>query len=203
MELLEFTSQVPAFERLPPRDQICLLAWHLHVHRGVETIDNAALRDCFRQLSLVGPDVSVYLPRMASRKPPDLVKFKGAYRLEGSVRRTLDTKYGTHHSVVVVSQLLSGLVERVADIEERTFLDEAIRCYRAKAYRAAIVMTWNMAFDHLLRWILSNPTRKLDFSRAILKRYPKKIGIAVERIEDFEELKEAEVVDICGTANLL
>jgi hypothetical protein len=42
---------------------------------------------------------------------------------------------------------------KISDEAERLFLTEAISCLRAKAFRATIVMTWNLAYDHLLNWI--------------------------------------------------
>jgi hypothetical protein len=81
------------------------------------------------------PNVASYLPRMAEQKPPDLVKVRGGYKLERSVRSVLDARYGIHHSVVQVSKLLSDLVGKVPDLAEKNFLAEAMKCYRVEAYR--------------------------------------------------------------------
>jgi hypothetical protein len=129
------------------------------------------------------------------------LKERGGYRLEGSSRRTLDAKYGQHPTVLIVTQILSTLPERVPDLAERAFLREAIDCYRVRAFRATIVMTWNLAFDHLRRWILADADRVSQFNAAIAKKFPKKTA-SVARMDDFEELKEAEVVEVCRTANL-
>jgi hypothetical protein len=45
---------------------------------------------------------------------------------------------------------------------EGTYLDEALTCYRNNAVRAAIVMTWNLAFAHLCDHIFKN--RIADFN---------------------------------------
>jgi hypothetical protein len=202
MDIGEFVAQVPGFDGLPPRDKIRLLAWYLHAHRNVEVIDNAQIRDCFRQLNIASPDVSIYLPRMADGKPADLVRVRGGYKLEGSVRRTLDAKYGASPSVVAVSALLSGLPAKVPDLLERAFLEEALSCYRVRAFRATIVMVWNLSFDHLLRWIMSDAARLAAFNAAIVTRYPK-TGVVIGKRDDFDELKEAETIEVCRTAKLL
>ncbi|MDK1388874.1 hypothetical protein QN224_26080, partial [Sinorhizobium sp. 8-89] len=111
-------------------------------------------------------------------------------------------QYGVHQSVIHVSRLLSDLPDKVPDIAERTFLREALSCYRAEAFRACVVMTWNLAFDHMLRWILADPQRLADFNTAIGRRFPKKAGLVVSAIEHFEELKESETIDICQNASL-
>lgn len=105
--------------------------------------------------------------------------------------------------VLCGSARFSELPGKLPDMAERTFLTEAIRCYRVEAYRACIVMTWNLAFDHLLRWILKEPNRLRDFNAAIPKRFPKKPPLAVETQDGFEGLKEAEVVEVCGAASLM
>lgn len=203
MELADLVRQVQAFEALPPREKIKLFAWHLHTHRQLETFDNEAIRKCFKVLHLTSPNVAMYLPRMAASKPADLLKERGRYRLGRTVRSELDKKYGVHHSVIQVSKLLADLPDTLPDLTERTFLREALICYRAEAFRACIVMTWNLAFDHLLRWIYSEPKRLTDFNTAIAKRFPKKAGVLITSLESFSEIKEAETIDICQTASIL
>jgi len=203
MELKDFVEQVANFDALRPREKIRLFAWYLHTHRAIQTFDYEAIRDCYKELHLIPDDVSTYIPRMANCSPPDLVRQRGSYKLARSARSALDAKYGIHHSVVQVSKLLSDLPDKVPDITERTFLDEAMKCYRVEAYRACIVMTWNLAFDHLLRWILRDAQRLSDFNAAIAKRFPKKTASTIVTQDHFEELKESEIIEVCNTASLM
>jgi hypothetical protein len=202
MQLSELVQQVEGFDGLPPREKIRLFAWHLHIHKTKESFDNAAIRGCYDELHLAQPNVALYLPRLAKAKPPDLVKVKGGYKLERSIRGALDMKYGVHESVARVSKILSDLPGKVPDMAEKAFLAEALSCYRVKAYRACIVMAWNLAFDHLLNWILNDTTRLAAFNAGITKRYPKRTGIVISNQDHFEELKEFEVIEICQTAAL-
>lgn len=202
MELADFVDQVPQFDRLSPREKIALFAWFLHTHKDRSVVTNDSIRSCYRQLHLTPPDVSVYMPRMADAKPPELLKERGGYKLSRTTRSALDAKYGVHHTVVQVSKLLSDLTGKVADDAERNFLGEALSCYRVGAYRACVVMTWNLAFDHLVRWVMSDPQRLADFNVAIPKRYPKKPPLAISSQEHFEELKESEVIEVVQTAGI-
>ncbi|MDQ6436162.1 hypothetical protein RB623_19055 [Mesorhizobium sp. LHD-90] len=102
-----------------------------------------------------------------------------------------------------MSKLLSDLPGKVPDLAEKTFLFEAMKCYRVEAYRACIVMTWNLAFDHLLRWIMRDAQRLADFNSAISRRYQKKASLMIISQDHFEDLKEAEVIEVCQTASLL
>ena len=203
MELSELVEQVEGFDMLPTREKIRLFAWYLHAHKLKDSFDNATIRACYHELHLTDPNVAKYLPRLADSKPPDLVKVRGGYKLERSVRSALDAKYGVHHSVVHVSKLLSALPNKVPDLAERVFLVEAMKCYRVEAYRACIVMTWNLAFDHLLRWILSDAQRLAEFNAALPKRYPKKPSLMISIKDHFEDLKESEVIEVCKTAGLM
>jgi hypothetical protein len=63
-------------------------------------------------------------------------------------------------------------------------------------------MAWNLAFHHLLRWILADGSRLVNFNAALAAKFPKKAPASVCRMEDFEELKEAEIIEICRTAKL-
>jgi hypothetical protein len=64
-------------------------------------------------------------------------------------------------------------------------------------------MTWNLAFDHLLRWILKDAARLAAFNSAIPKKYPKRTGIAIVTQDHFEEFKEFEVLELCNYASLM
>jgi hypothetical protein len=72
-----------------------------------------------------------------------------------------------------------------------------------EAYRSCIVMTWNLAYSHLIHWILASQQRLDDFNAAISKRYPKKPPITISHYDHFEELKESEVIEVCNSAGLL
>src|SRR5262249_26125430 len=141
------------------------------------------------------------LQQMADKKPPDLLKDSRGFRLEGRVKEHLDAKYSTRPETVAVAAALQSLPGTISDAAERLFLTEALNCFRAKAFRATVVMTWNLAYDHLLNWVLAN--HLLAFNTAIPARFPKKGAFTVTKRDDFEELKEFEVIEICGTAGVI
>lgn len=138
------------------------------------------------------------------RRPKVLLQTGSTFRLEGRVREQLDAKYGQHETTIAVSQMLKDLIGKVSDEAERLFLSEAIKCYHAKAFRAAIVMAWNLTYDHLLHWVVNDATRRAAFNANILARIGAKrgTGLAIARREDFEELGEQEVLDICNRSSL-
>ena len=126
-------------------DQLLALAWFAEARQQRTIFDGAFMRQCFRDAGLDPPDMSVYLPRLTSKKPPQLVREKNGYRLAAAVKRTLDTRLGADPTITAVAKSLTDLPAKMPSMAEREFLAEALNCYRVKAYRASIVMVWNLA----------------------------------------------------------
>ena len=201
MDLKEFVGQISGFADWSHPDKIKVFGWYLHVHKNQERFSAADIRKCYEELNYEVPNLARDLPRLIDRTPPELLKDGSGYRLEARVRAALDAKYGQAQTTIVVTKLLSELPAKVPGIEERAFLEEVIRCYRARAFRATVVMAWNLAFDHLLHWLLKDATRLAAFNARIPARYPgKKPMPVIAKFEDFEELKESEVIEVCNSA---
>jgi hypothetical protein len=203
MTLREFVTAVPGFASLSHQDRIVYFAWWLHAHNDKERFDQAAVRKCHEDLHLTVPNLSQEFTRLQAKKR--ILKDGSGFRLEHKDRAKLDAKYGQHETTIAVSKLLKDLATKVSDEAERLFLSEAIKCYNARAPRAAIVMVWNLAYDHLLNWVLADQARVDAFNSKITARVGarKGTGLVMAKREDFEELKEQEVLDIIGNAGIL
>lgn len=204
MELADLVGQVAEFDAASPREKMRLFAWWLHVHGGKETFQPSDIKDCYDKLHLSQINIAMNLNRMADTKPPDLLREGKGFKLGRAIRSELDKKYGVHQSVVAVSRLLTDLPAKVPTVEERAFLQEALTCYRFQAYRACIVMTWNLAYAHLLDWILKDAQRLASFNATIPKRFPSLKNVQVAKYDDFrDELKERQVIEIASSAGLI
>jgi hypothetical protein len=74
---------------------------------------------------------------------------------------------------------------------------------RVGAYRACIVMAWNIAYAHLLDWILKDQVRLDKFNAAISRRYQNLKTLQISKYDDFgDNLQERQVLEIANTANL-
>jgi hypothetical protein len=197
-----FAASVEGFYRKSAVDQLLIMAWFLEARQRRPYFDAAQMRQCFRDVGVDPPNMRVYLPRLAAKKPPQLIKEKGGYRLSGAMKRDLEKRYSDDPTIVAISQLLSELPAKIPDLAEREFLSEALSCYRVKAYRAAIIMAWNLAYDHVVRWILADAGRIQSLNSGIATRYPKK-GLIVAKFDDLAELKESEFIEACRTSGLL
>ncbi len=204
MDLREFVGAVPNFAKLGHPDRILHFGWYLHTHKGKNHFSQAEIRGCYKDLHMDEPNLSGQFSRLIAKKPKVLLLDADGYYLEHSQREALDKKYGQHETTIALSKLLSDLPGKISNEAEKHFLSEAITCYHHRAFRAAIVMTWNLSYDHLLNWILADASRLSAFNANVAGRVgPKKAAtIKITIREDFEDLKESETIDICGTAAL-
>lgn len=197
-----FTRRVSGFDGMSPTDKICHAAWFLHISRGSAFVDAGAINSLFSEMHAVPPHTSVYLKRMADKKPPLMIKSKQGYKLESKPRNVLNDKYGSKAQTIQIGKLLSDLVDEISTKTESNFLEETLRCYSVRAFRATIVMVWNLAYSHLTNWIIVDTARLSSFNSSLIIKYPKK-SLAIKNWDDFAELKEFEVIEICQHAKLV
>lgn len=203
MELSEFAS-LTNLSGLTHPERILRLGWFLHVYRVREAFTQREIRAAYEALHMVPPNLSKEFGRLLEKRPRVLIAEGDAFKLEHSVRQRFNIAYGQHETTIAVSQLMADLPGKIADEAERIFLSEAIKCYKTRAFRAAIIMAWNLAYDHVLRWILADAGRLDKFHKSIEPMIgPKRAaGITISTREDFQEdlPKESEVIKICGHA---
>jgi hypothetical protein len=206
VDLGEFVGLVPNFGQLSHPERIKHFGWYLHKHSGQEFFDSAAVAKCYASVHMEPPpDVSRELRRLEGRSQL-LSSGRGQYRLEHRVRQKLDQQYGDEQATITISLLLGSLPGKISNENEKTFLAEVLKCYRAQAFRASAVMTWNLTYDHLLGWIVADATRLNAFNGGIpaqIGNNPRRAGVVIKTRDDFEDLKEGEVLNICQRTNLI
>lgn len=199
MTIEDFVRGITNFATKNHPERIKAFGWFLHTERGMATFSAPAITKCYEDTHLDQPaNMGRFLSSLAEKKTPELLKDSRGFRLAQTVRAKLDRDLGRSDVVIVVEKMLTELPGKIADEGERLFLNEALTCYRHGAFRAAIVMIWNLAYDHLARWVLSDPQRLADFNAGIPRRNKNKASVAITSRADFEELKEDEVIDVCG-----
>jgi hypothetical protein len=206
MKLAEFIPTVSGFSKWSHADKIRLFAWFLHSKRGRDRFKAADITACYAELHMTPPSsVSPFLTQMEKGKSKEVLRNAKGYALESSVREKYETKYGQRVMAVTVDKLLLDLPSQVPNLAERTFLDETIKCYRAGAFRATIVMAWNLAYHHLCDYVLRKHLAAFNaqWPKSFAKRHAGARVSAVVKHDDFAELKESEVIQICRTAAII
>jgi hypothetical protein len=203
MNLNDLARVIPNLTGQTHVEKIKAFAWHLHAHCEMDRFGLPDIQACYDSLHYAKPrNLSGCLAQLQGKKPPDLLKDKRGYRLEGRIRETFDARYGTRPLTIIVETLLADLSDKVPCEAERLFLAEAISCFRIKAFRAAIVMTWNVAYDHFEEWIIRN--HLAAFNARISVNFSRKAGVVIKSKEDFSDhLKESEVIEISKSAGFL
>lgn len=198
MDLVEFWSSVPEAAGWSHADKIKLFAWYLHYHGGVATFASTDIRKCFDKLNVAPPtSVGPFLSAMVSRN--DALKNAAGYRLEARVRDAFSQRFGQRLASIQVHQLLSDLPAKMPTETDKAFLEETLICFKAGAFRATVVMAWNLAFDHFCVWLFSK--HLATFNAELAKRFPK-LSPVLSR-DGFTEMKESQVIDVSRSAGII
>jgi hypothetical protein len=165
MDLPALKAGIPGLADKTHYDKIKIFGWWLHVHKGRATFTGADIGKCYDDLHFARPaSFGAYLQQLADKKK--LLKVAGGYKLENKIREKFDAAYGQSEVTVKVTDLLTGLADSIPDMAERAYYKEALICYRYGSVRAAVVMTWNIAFSHLCDHILAKPACRLQRAMA-------------------------------------
>lgn len=178
-----------------------LFAYFLTVELGQEAATPKQIIDCFDACDLTVPaNVSARLSEGLKAKPPKYIKTNGAYKLQRHMREALSKKLGAETVTAQTSATLRGLEHKLPAGADKEFLKEAIDCFEIGANRAAIIMTWILAMDHLFAYILAH--KLVDFNIALSKDKGVKI-VSVSQRDDFTEIKETKFIELCRAAGIV
>ena len=201
MDLEALVARIDGFSEWSHAEKIRFLAWYA-LKCGKREFTQADIRRCYEDLHLSPPtSFGSFISAMTGRNPKEAIRTPTGFVLERRVREAFDEKYGNRESTVAVHKLLAELPSRVQSPVERVFLDEALVCFRGGAFRGAMVMVWNLAFDHLCRFILASDL--LAFNVQLPKSFPNADISEIRTREDFAELKESQVLRVCRSANII
>jgi hypothetical protein len=205
-EVETFLARIPDADSLSGSALIDYFVFFLTVIRGAATIGPSSVERCFDVVHLHPPVARVYMARHAERgrgKRPKFVRDAAGYKLERSRRSEIEQQLlPVGPGRVETSQTLRELLPQVRIETERNFLQEAIDCYEVGAYRAAIVMGWLLALDHLFEFVLRH--KLAEFNLALAKNTDKRVRVtAVRAKDDFSEMPESKFIEFCRSAGII
>lgn len=205
-ELERLVESIAEFQSWGHGEKLKFFAWFIHSKRDEDRFDPAGLRRCYDEVGIEKPsNVNPYIATLEKQKPKDMLRDGRGLYLPKHVKDSFEQRYGQRESTVQVTKLLAELPQQVPDLPQRTFLDEALTCFRHRAFRAAMVMAWNLAYHHLCSFVLNN--KRAEFNQRWPVNYPgmhKNGQKQIAKIEDFaDELKESEVIAVCASARII
>ncbi|MDZ8236625.1 MAG: hypothetical protein RMZ69_05520 [Nostoc sp. ChiQUE01a] len=202
MQLEDIVSSVSNFATWSHVQKIRFFAWYLHSYRKQERFNPVDIRACYEKLYLDKPsNVSPYLKQLRDKKSKEVIQDRQGYYLVRQFREKFDQEYGQRLTTIQVDRLLVELPDKIPDLAEQVFLQEALKCFRCGAFRAAIVMSWNLAFDHLCNYVIKS--HLAAFNTQLPTKFPKSRITVIATKDDFSELKEFEVIEICKSARII
>ncbi|WP_292663581.1 hypothetical protein [Mesorhizobium sp.] len=178
-----------------------LFVYFLTVESGQDTATPKQVADCFSACDLVVPgNISARLSEGLKAKPPKYIKKKSGYKLQRHMREALSKKLGGETVIAQTSATLRSQEHKLPTGVDKEFLKEAVDCFEIGANRAAIIMTWILAMDHLFAYILAH--KLTDFNEALSKDKGVKISSVFQR-DDFSEIKETKFIELCRAAGII
>jgi len=97
--------------------------------------------------------------------------------------------------------------QRTLNTRQKNLFDETVSNLETGAYRSAVVMGWNLAYDIIRQWVFDNATRLVAFNTELAKFLIHKSGKPkfdpVVNYPDFYDIGEKIFLDVCKDANLL
>ncbi len=204
MTAAEFVNSIPGFSRLTYTEQVKRFCWHLTANVRNGKLTGAEVAACFDDAGCPKPSsVAPFLASLANQRPPFLIRRQGFFVLTRYARERFDSVLGKRDAAIAVDRLLQDLPSKLSLQIEKVYLDEAMVCFRHCAFRAAIVMVWNLAYDHLCRIIMNHAQHLARFNAQLPRTYPKADISAISVRDDFEALKESQVLQLAKSANII
>jgi hypothetical protein len=202
MTLEEYIATVADFDEYTASEKIDYFAYYLMIVESVDVFSPIQIKKCFEKIhSRPYSNISDYLIRKSSGKGAPFIKSKAGYRLERSRLREIEKELGVAPHVSAASSSLRGHVRQGMSGTAEAFIVEAISCYEHKLYRSAIIMTWLFAMDSIFEYILSK--KASEFNAAYQADSSNKKGLQISSKDDFAELKESKLIEICRSANII
>lgn len=116
-------------------------------------------------------------------------------------RRVRELAQAVHINLVVThsSQSLRGHADAISDQLTKSFVMEAIHCFEAKQYRAAVVFSWAGGVALLHKHVFS--IKLNDFNIEAKRRDPK--WRTAKQQDDLGRMKEHDFLDVCEAIGVI
>jgi hypothetical protein len=206
-DLKDFVSRVPEYSGWNHAEKIKFFTWFLHTFETKPFVNGSDVAVCYDTLHDEQPSsIAPFLSNMEKKTPKEAIKDSKGYSLVKKVRDEFDAAYLKRGTTVMVEKLLADLPGKIPDDAERVFLEEALTCFRNSAFRAAIVMTWNLTYFHMCQYVLKHKLAEFNAEYPIqfAANHKKAKAPVIAKYEDFfADLQESDVIKICRAANIL
>lgn len=194
---LENAKQILHGPQLGNRDQLLVLF-------SIEPIGPLSLENIRKRCMDAG------LPKLAKKNISDILgksngfvaRTPAGWEIQQlGVDRVRELAQAVSVNLVVIhsSASLRGHADPIADPLTKSFVMEAIHCFEAKQYRAAVVFSWAGAVALLYKRVFS--TKLNEFNTEAGRRDAK--WLAVKQQDDLGRMKEHTFLDVCEAIGIM
>ena len=196
-----FVEPIADFSKKSAPFQIEAFAWYLHEVKQQEHFSTGGIKRCFEEAHLPPPpNIGASIAKLEAKRPARVLRSTNGFRLSKDARTELSALLPVRATTVKTTALLNDLLTRVTDPSQKTFLVETLSCFKNHAYRAAIVMAWNLAFSDVIDRIIAS--HLTAFNAGVGTHGLRK---PITRREDFEDfnVKESVIITIGRATGVL
>jgi hypothetical protein len=200
MDLQTFVKQIIDFDKLPTVDKILIIGYYFNEIKHKEKFVAADINSGFDSLHLSKPaNASSQMNAMTSGNVRRLIGNSKGFKLNSASREkvaALLPSVATPKEILVQLKKLEGQID---DPQQKTFLHETNVCFAHDAYRAAIVMAWNLAYHHVCKFIFEHHLDAYNARLPIQAKNEKPIS----KFADFEDARESVVIAVAKGAGVI
>lgn len=194
-----WVKQIPSFKSMTTVEKMVVIGYFCHTAKHLDRFVVGHVNLAFDELHMQRPaNASSQLTEMTKATVKRMLKDSKGYRLTASSRDFVEALLPKEQSPKQIVDELKKLEAQVSDPHQKVFLEETITCFSHGAYRAAIVMAWNLAYHHACTYIFTGHLPAFNAQLAVA--FPKKK--AITKHSDFEDLKESEVISVAKGAQI-
>lgn len=200
MDLSEFVKSIDKFSKLTVSEKMLVVGFYFHVVKMMDRFVASDINAAFDMLHLAKPtNAGSQLSAMTNGNVKKVLGTSKGFKLSSSSRQTVAAWLPT---IVEPRQILIELKQleaNITNLQQRTFLHEANVCFANQAYRAAIVMGWNLAYHHVCTFIFDSHLSAFNARLPIQFKNEKPIV----KFSDFEAVKESIVIEVAKGAAVI
>ncbi len=198
-----FFNSIKDADKLSAGDLVDLFVYFLTVEMGEPAVSARGVNECFSACDLTPPArTAAHLSEGVKSNPQRYVKVTGGYKLQHHYRELLSQRLGAERVVVQASAELRRLETKLTPGLQKQFLKETIDCFEVGANRAAIVMCWILAIDHLQDIVLKKHLN--EFNDELAKVTDRRVRVSkVTSRDDFGDIPENKFIELLRASNVI
>lgn len=199
-KISHFIDRIENFSSLSQKEQVKLVSFFIVIESKNEYFTTSIIKDEFIKSHLHIPsNISNELLKL--KKEKILIQTKNWYSFNRIAKSKISEEQLWINHIKETNNILQGLINLVKNDNQKKFLEEAIKCFDIKAFRAAIIMTWLLTLDILYDYVLISDNLE-KFNSAVLVQGKYKKNQFLDK-ENFSVIKESDFIELLKTSKLI